>query len=72
MLGRYIGYYRDHALFELDNGLFARVDIRPEVVDVTPISYFEPCFRTGNNPLQPPLPESEIARLRQIYADNDW
>ena len=72
VLGRYIGYYRDHALFELDNGLFARVDIRPEVVDVTPISYFEACFRTGNNPLQPPLPEEEIARLRQIYEENDW
>ncbi len=72
VLGRYIGYYRDHALFELDNGLFARVDIRPEVVDVTPISYFEPCFRIGSNPRQPALPEDEIARLRQIYEDNDW
>lgn len=68
----YVGYYRDHAIFELDNGLFARVDIRPEIVDVTPIAYFEACFRTGNNPLQPPLPAEEIARLRQIYAENDW
>lgn len=68
----YIGYYRDHAIFELDNGFFARVDIRPEIEDVTPIPYFEACFRTGNNPLLPPLPESEIARLRQIYEHNDW
>ena len=68
----YVGYYRDHAIFELDNGLFARVDIRPEIVDVTPIPYFAACFRTGNNPLQPPLSAEEIARLRQIYAENDW
>jgi O-acetyl-ADP-ribose deacetylase (regulator of RNase III) len=68
----YIGWYRDHALFELDNGQYARVDIRPEITDVTPIPYFEACFRTGNNPLQPPLPESEIERLRRIYEENDW
>ena len=68
----YVGWYRDHALFELDNGLFARVDIRPEVTDVTPIPYFEACYRVGNNPLQIPLPESEIARLREIYEENDW
>lgn len=68
----YIGYYRDHAIFELDNGLYARVDIRREITDVTPIPYFEACYRVGNNPLQPPLPEAEIARLRRIYEENDW
>lgn len=68
----YIGWYRDHALFELDNALFARVDIRPEITDVTVIPYFEACYRTGNNPLQPPLPDAEIARLRRIYEENDW
>ena len=68
----YVGWYRDHAIFELDNGLFARVDIRPEVTDVTLIPYFEACYRVGNNPLQQPLSETEIARLRQIYEENCW
>lgn len=68
----YVGWYRDHALFALDNGLFARVDIRPEITDVTPIPYFEACYRVGNDPKQPPLPDAEIARLRRIYEENDW
>ena len=63
----YVGYYRDHAMFELDNGLFARVDLRPEITDVSVIPYFEACYRVGNNPLQTPLPDAEIARLRGIY-----
>ena len=68
----YVGYYRDHAIFELDNGLFARVDLRQENVDVSIIPYFEACYREGNNPLQPGLPEAEIERLRRIYEENDW
>lgn len=68
----YIGWYRDHAIFELDNGLFARVDIRPEITDVTLIPYFEACYRAGNNPDQIPLSEAEIARLRRIYEENCW
>ena len=68
----YIGYYRDHALFELDNGLFARVDLRPERTEVALIPYFEACFREGNNPLQPPLSEGEIARLQEIFEHSDW
>ena len=68
----YVGYYRDHAIFELDNGLFARVDLRKENVDVSIIPYFEACYREGNNPLQPGLPEAEIERLRRIYEENDW
>ena len=67
-----MGYYRDHALFALDNGLFARVDLRPENRDVALIPYFEACYRAGNNPLQPPLPDEEIERLRRIYEENDW
>ena len=65
----YIGYYRDHALFELDNGLFARVDIRPEKRNADVIPYFEACYRQDNNPLQEPLPEAEIRRLRQIWEE---
>lgn len=67
----YIGYYRDHAIFELDNGLFARVDIRPERRDADVIPYFEACFREGNNPLQAPLSEEEILRLRRIWEETD-
>ncbi len=68
----YVGYYRDHAIFELDNGLFARVDLRPENVEASEIPYCEACYRVGNNPLQPPLSEKEIARLRTIYEENEW
>lgn len=67
----YVGYYGDHALFELDNGLFARVDLRPELTEVSVIPYFEACYRSGNNPLQPLLPDSEVARLRRIYEEGD-
>ena len=68
----YIGWYRDHAIFELDDGHFVRVDLREEKRDVAPIPYFEACFRVGNNPLQEPLPLSEIERLKQIYRETDW
>ena len=64
----YIGYYRDHAIFELDNGLFVQIDLRPEKEDVEFTPYFEACYRVGTDPLQPPLPEGEIRRLREIYA----
>ena len=68
----YIGWYRDHAIFALDDGQFVRVDLRPEKRDVAPIPYFEPCFRVGNNPLQEPLPPEEIERLKQVYRETDW
>ena len=68
----YIGYYRDHALFELDNGLYARVDLRKEKREVALIPFFEACYRVGNNPLQPPLPPEEIDRLRRIFEETDW
>ena len=67
----YIGYYRDHALFALDNGLFARVDIRPEKREADVIPYFEPCYRQDNNPLQKPLEEKEILRLRRIWEEQE-
>ena len=63
----YIGWYRDYALFELDNGQFARVDIRPELRQADRIPYFEACYREGNNPLQEKLPEAEIRRLAAIW-----
>ena len=65
----YIGYYRDHAMFELDNGRFARIDIRPEIRDVTLVPFFEPCYVMGNNPKQEPLLEREISRLTQVYQE---
>lgn len=65
----YIGWYRDHALFELDNGQYARVDLRPELRRADRIPYFEACYREGNNPLQPKLPPEEIERLRRIWDD---
>ena len=52
--------------------LCAAADLRPERREVAPVPYFEACYRVGNNPLQEPLPEAEIARLRQIYAETDW
>ena len=65
----YIGYYRDHVMFELDNGRFARIDIRPEIRDVTLVPFFEPCYVMGNNPKQEPLSEREISRLTQVYQE---
>ena len=63
----YIGYYRDHAVFKLDNGLFARVDLRPEIRDVNIRPYVEACYYTEADPSLPALPEREIARVRSIY-----
>lgn len=65
----YVGYYRDHAVFRLDNGLFARVDIRPELKNVNIRPYVAACYYTQADPSLPPLPEAEIARLRQIYDE---
>lgn len=64
---KYIGYYRDHAVFQLDNYMYVRVDLRPEIREYTMIPYIEACYRVGNNPKQRPLPETEIQRLRRIY-----
>lgn len=67
----YVGYYRDHAIFALDKGLFARVDLRPDHPAADTIPYFEACYRMGVDPLQEPLPEAEIARLRQIWEESE-
>ena len=68
----YVGWYRDHGVFLLDNGLYARVDLRRERTDVSVVPYIEACFRKETDPLQVPLSEEEIERLRRIYEENDW
>ena len=65
----YVGYYRDYAIFELDNGLFARVDLRPELRWADTVPYFEACYREGIDPLQEKLPEEEIRRLAAIWEE---
>ena len=67
----YVGWYRDHAVFRLDNGLYARVDLRPGQRRVDTVPYIEACYHVGNNPLQQPLPPAEIARLREIWETSE-
>ncbi len=66
----YVGWYRDDAYFELDNGQYVRVDKRPERIRADVIPYIEPCCRMGNNSKQIPLPEDEIRRLQRICENN--
>ncbi|MBQ6428602.1 MAG: hypothetical protein IJK03_07480, partial [Oscillospiraceae bacterium] len=66
----YVGWYRDDAYFELDNGQYVRVDKRPERIRADVIPYIEPCCRVGNNSKQIPLPEDEIRRLQRICENN--
>lgn len=68
----YIGYYRDDAIFSLDNGQYIRVDIRPEKNDVAKIIYFEPYYRLEHDPKQTPLTTQEIDRLKSLYYSCDW
>ena len=70
-IAAYVGYYRDHAVFELENGQFARVNLHPEKREADVVPYVEACFHAGNNPLQPSLPDAEVARLRRIYEEWD-
>ena len=63
----YIGWYRDHAAFLLDNGQYAKVDMRPEMRDVSVRSYLEARYFDGRTAPPVPLPEEEKARLRAIY-----
>ena len=65
----YVGYYRDSAVFLLDNGQYLRVDLRPELRSFDIVPYIEACFREGTDPTQPPLGEDEKARLREIYEN---
>lgn len=67
----YVGYYRDHAVFALDNGQYARVDLRPERRDVNIRPYVEPCYYNEADPSLPPLSEAEVSRLRRIY-ESEW
>ena len=68
----YVGYYRDHAVFALDNGQFARVDLRPELRRADTVPYVEACYHEGVDPKQPPLPEAEIRRLRRIWEECEF
>ena len=67
----YLGWYRDHAAFLLDNGQYAKVDMRPEMRDVSIRSYLEACYFDGRTAPPVPLPEEEKARLRAIYESYD-
>ena len=67
---RYVGYYGDYGVFLLDNGLYARVDLRPEMQEVQIRRYVAPCYFMGTYPDQVPLPDEEIRRLRDIYDGN--
>ena len=64
-----MGYYRDHAVFRLDSGQYARVDIRPEIRDVNIRPFVEPCYYNEADPSLPPLSAEEILRLRRIYEE---
>ena len=68
----YVGWYHDDAIFALDNGLYARVDLRPERVFWDVVPYVEACFHVRTDPLQVPLPPEEIERLRRIYESGEW
>ncbi|MBR5343893.1 MAG: macro domain-containing protein [Oscillospiraceae bacterium] len=63
----YLGWHRDHAAFLLDNGQYAKVDMRPEKRDVSVHPFLEPCYFDGRTAPPVPLPEEEKARLRRIY-----
>lgn len=65
----YVGYYRDNAVFQLDSGNFAHVDVRPELRSVSVRPYVEPCYYMEADPSMRPLTEAEIARLRAIYEE---
>ena len=65
----YVGYYRDYAVFRLDSGNFAHVDVRPELRSVSIRPYVEPCYYVEADPSMQPLTSAEIARLRAIYEE---
>lgn len=66
----YLGYYRDYAVFALEDGLFAFVDLREEKRRVELRLYVEPFYFSGFDPAQPPLPPAELQRLREIYESS--
>lgn len=65
----YVGYYRDYAVFALDSGNYAHVDVRPELRNVSVRPYVEPCYYVEADPSMQPLAPAEIARLRTIYEE---
>jgi len=65
----YVGYYRDYAVFQLDNGLYAHIDVRPELRSVSIRPYVEPCYYVEADPSMRQRTPEEIARLRAIYED---
>ena len=67
----YLGYYRDHAAFLLDNGQYAKVDIRAEMRAVSIRPYLEACYFEGRTAPALPLPDGEVERLRVIYETMD-
>ncbi len=67
----YVGYYHDDAVFALDNGQYARIDLRPERRRFDVVPYVEACYRVGTDPAQTPLPPDEIERLRRTYEEGD-
>ena len=66
-IAAYLGWHRDHAAFLLDNGQYAKVDLRPERRDVSVHRYLEACYFDGRTAPPSPLPEEEKARLMAIY-----
>ena len=65
----YVGYYRDYAVFRLDDGNYAHVDVRPELRRVSVRPYVEPCYYMEADPAMRPRTPEEIARLRTIYEE---
>lgn len=68
----YLGWYRDHAAFLLDNGRYAKVDMRPERREVRIYTYLEACYFDGRTAPPSPLPEEEKARLMEIYESAEF
>ena len=68
----YVGYYRDHAVFLLDNGQYAKIDMRREMRDVSIRPFIEACYFEGRTAPQTPLPEQEKERLHRIYEETEF
>lgn len=63
----YLGWHRDHAAFLLDDGRYAKVDMRPERREASIHLFLEACYFDGRTAPPSPLPEEEKARLTEIY-----